>query len=1589
MFQIHLYKLFNPDLNHLSNPQLLQHWNKFGKNEDRINSFESFFKKYPYYDHDSYKLYNNDIKINDKIELMTHWHLYGIKEDRICSDKYFNSLYPDFEISYINQDYSDDIYIIKNKYHKQKDKYISKKEDYIKLENSNICELTESNKEPKINNSITFFENINIENINIKLKISLVFYIPSKDILKHNNNDIINSNIAKIFEYKKRENIEVLFIFIKDIYSNKDLYDDIKHIQLNNESYKIIILETQLIYNIFSFQKYLIEFNKNKNNNDWIILIPDILSFYNLNEKIFSIMESLNIYNLEYIIFKINDSVSDNIYAISKYNIPNNISNNNKINIDENIILSGKKTIIINILEGDLEKSNNIYNDTKSDIIKLQKNINNPIFLFNNTKTAKNIIVKLENNFQNDIIKIIIGLIEASRNKFNFYISNIKVPYKLFDNFKIATLNDIKNSVHLNLKDDKDFELKYNNFILNDNYFMDFLNNGNFQVNKVKQNNIINYFNLSEKINVFKYKINILNPNIPTLGIYISECETNTFTNTLTNTGIESYFKKVLAGIPFHNMNVIVFCENDYDNIGWNDELEFKIKENSIFLKNIKSYFRPSDIILSKNSIETDFLLLSLCDYIITYSSHIPLYASYFGNIKKLYYHYSFENYVFSRNLLTNNIIFCDEYFDNMDSIYLNGNILVTPFKNYFYKDKIINIPENYELNIDLLSNVLYIHSEDININLYDNDNKKNYTNYLKNDIRIIKINDDNGLNYGVYYDNNNYYFRLNNNYKKYTELEFEYIKKSLPWDINYVYVQNSQDKDIISYENRILIENNFIEFKFNIIFIIDEKDNLYAKYLFNNFLRILESLNESQYINFNIIIFFNGVSNSIFLKDKFDFYRNLKSKSDSCIIYYLSCEIKKTHIEILYHLTKLSDDNSIILYIDNNHPLDPRINLKYINNLFFVRKLLFTNYYTNQIYNIIFYKKEILCCIPNNHIELMENIEDILYYLKNITFNYYCQKLDLNLEDKQKNRINQYNKYILNNQNMSIYYNIIYDYQLINYYKASLCLNFSDEKISYINGNNKSSDKKNNIETLDFIIDFYNKNLIDYKYFIKNFLYRYEVNSKQKPIQLIIFIHDFIISDEVLKIVDFVYNIHYDMEDIIQINVIHFGFNQNNELINNENSNIEKIRESENKKCINYYFIDNNYLNSNYKYNRAFANNLMIYILCENQSNNEFIYFYNIESPIQVNIFKYFCINDNILDFLENNPIIELSNNNILSNYSSLIIKKDLFNSYINFDPEIFLDYSGYEILYFLEKIRVKCDVDVFKYLIEQSINSDIIINDFFQSKLDKIYIYKEFYSKIIDIFINLDKTNLSILYKYLNCRLDININKKQNLWNKIDTHIINLDTRKDRYEEIYKELQKIGLYNYSRFPAIYPELEDVKKSNLINPNKLWKKKNIEYLRSASGCKMSHLQILKDALLDSSLNNICEYIMIIEDDVVFLENTEIYLSLALNDLIDIDWDILYLGTNLKKSDDAIKISDNLLKIKKGLTTTAQLFKRSSLKMIINIIESSDAEIDNTYNDLLEDKYCVYPMCVYQRASYSDINKSSCDYGEFHRKYFY
>lgn len=82
-----------------------------------------------------------------------------------------------------------------------------------------------------------------------------------------------------------------------------------------------------------------------------------------------------------------------------------------------------------------------------------------------------------------------------------------------------------------------------------------------------------------------------------------------------------------------------------------------------------------------------------------------------------------------------------------------------------------------------------------------------------------------------------------------------------------------------------------------------------------------------------------------------------------------------------------------------------------------------------------------------------------------------------------------------------------------------------------------------------------------------------------------------------------------------------------------------------------------------------------------------------------------------------------------------------------------------------------------------------------------------------------------------------------------KIDkVFVINLDRRKDRWEETQKELQRVGI-----------PIEKVQRISAVpHPN------------GAVGCSLSHVTVMCNAIKDK-LNNI----MVLEDDVSFIESLE------------------------------------------------------------------------------------------------------------------
>jgi len=133
------------------------------------------------------------------------------------------------------------------------------------------------------------------------------------------------------------------------------------------------------------------------------------------------------------------------------------------------------------------------------------------------------------------------------------------------------------------------------------------------------------------------------------------------------------------------------------------------------------------------------------------------------------------------------------------------------------------------------------------------------------------------------------------------------------------------------------------------------------------------------------------------------------------------------------------------------------------------------------------------------------------------------------------------------------------------------------------------------------------------------------------------------------------------------------------------------------------------------------------------------------------------------------------------------------------------------------------------------------------------------------------------------------------------IPTIYINLEHRKDRNENVLKELSKIQIDFPERFNAI------------------------EMKNGAIGCSLSHIKCLEIAIKRNY-----EYIMICEDDIeilnpsLFVENINKFLN------SQIEWDVVLIaGNNMIPYN---FVTDYCIKIYNCLTTTGYIVKNKYFK---------------------------------------------------------
>ena len=362
-------------------------------------------------------------------------------------------------------------------------------------------------------------------------------------------------------------------------------------------------------------------------------------------------------------------------------------------------------------------------------------------------------------------------------------------------------------------------------------------------------------------------------------------------------------------------------------------------------------------------------------------------------------------------------------------------------------------------------------------------------------------------------------------------------------------------------------------------------------------------------------------------------------------------------------------------------------------------------------------------------------------------------------------------------------------------------------------------------------------------------------------------------------------------------------------------------------------------------------------------------------------------------------------------------ICEKEIFlylkNNNINFEYIIFIDQEFILNKNFVKNVNndlVKnSDVNtiIFRYSKNRKINPDInfieINNEIkFNICISRNVLFNKFdlNKNIYDNITNMEMNNQKILIsKYL-----INVNdyddkyyfgnfilngNKHNMIKYIDNNvnisIINLDNRKGRYISTIQEVKKLNIKNINRFSAIKPSINDIINSKIIDLKKLWQFTSLEddlnrkYVIGASGCKFSHYQLLKNI----NDNNNKKYHLILEDDCLFRNNIveSLYNCIKFFESNNINFNMLYLGSNIKTKNDFKFYNDKMIKCNKGgcFSTHAILHNVKNISNTIKIIENSKAEIDVTFLEV-DNRFVINPMVAIQRDDVSDISK----YKEFH-----
>lgn len=192
---------------------------------------------------------------------------------------------------------------------------------------------------------------------------------------------------------------------------------------------------------------------------------------------------------------------------------------------------------------------------------------------------------------------------------------------------------------------------------------------------------------------------------------------------------------------------------------------------------------------------------------------------------------------------------------------------------------------------------------------------------------------------------------------------------------------------------------------------------------------------------------------------------------------------------------------------------------------------------------------------------------------------------------------------------------------------------------------------------------------------------------------------------------------------------------------------------------------------------------------------------------------------------------------------------------------------------------------------------------------------------------------------------------------------YCINLIDRKDRWELISKEFDRLGMV-VQKFDAVNGETIPKEQLKIVHDDLG------DNIRGAQGAIKSHRNVLKDAI-DKGY----ERIAVFEDDLIFCQDFLGRFNYYKNN-IPKDWDMMYLGCHFHGCPDPERVGRNIYKNKKNFGCFAMIMNKNLIEYIYDYTKDEEKAIDDYVSELAEEFnfYSFIPFFVKTTFTVSDVS---------------